>query len=130
MKFTKATDYALHAIALLAQREGTGNQNLAALAQKFAVSPTYLSKILTQLVKGNLVRSTPGVSGGYSLQRQPENISLLEVIEAVEGHATLFECAVHQDEACSINQAMLQAESVLKTFLRERTIRDLMNRGH
>lgn len=128
MKFTKATDYALHAIALLAQREGTGNQSLAALAQKFAVSPTYLSKILTQLVKGNLVRSTPGVSGGYSLQRQPENISLLEVIEAVEGHATLFECAVHQDEACSINQAMLQAEGVLKTFLRERTIRDLMNR--
>lgn len=130
MKFTKATDYALHAIAVLAQREGAGNQSLGALAQKFSVSPTYLSKILTQLVKGNLVRSTPGVSGGYSLQREPENISLLEVIEAVEGRATLFECAVHQDEACAINQAMLQAEGVLKTFLRERTIRDLMNRGH
>lgn len=130
MKFTKATDYALHAIALLAQREGMGNQSLTALAEKFAVSPTYLSKILTHLAKANLVRSTTGVSGGYSLQRMPENISLLDVIEAVEGHASLFECAVHQDEACSIYQAMLQAENVLKTFLRERTVRDLMSRGH
>lgn len=129
MKFTKATDYALHAIALLAQREGTGNQSLTALAERFAVSPTYLSKILTHLAKARLVRSSTGASGGYSLQRLPEDISLLDVIEAVEGHASLFECAVHQSDACTVYQAMLQAENLLKTYLRERTVRDLMNRG-
>lgn len=130
MKFTKATDYALHAIAILAKSEGQGNQSLTSLAERFAVSPSYLSKILTNLAKANLVRSTTGVSGGYSLQRPPENISLLDVIEAVEGHASLFECAVHQDKTCSIYQAMLQAENTLKTFLREKSVRDLMSRNY
>lgn len=129
MKFTKATDYALHVIAILAQREGMGNQSLATLAARFAVSPTYLSKILTHLAKANLVRSASGVSGGYSLQRRPENISLLDVIEAVEGHASIFECAVHQDEACSIYQTMLEAENTLKSFLRGRSVGDLMARS-
>lgn len=130
MKFTKATDYALHVIAILGQQEGKGNQNLTTLADRFSVSPTYLSKILTLLAKANLVRSVTGVSGGYSLQRPPENITLLNVIEAVEGHASIFECAVHQNETCTIFQTMLQAENTLKNFLRERTVRDLMTRGH
>jgi len=128
MKFTKATDYALHVLAILGQREGKGNQSLAALADRFAVSPSYLSKILTLLAKANLVRSVSGVSGGYALQGSPDRISLLEVIEAVEGRASLFECAVHQDEGCSIYQTMVQAESTLKAFLRGRTVSDLIAR--
>lgn len=126
MKFTKATDYALHVIALLARRSGEGNQNLTSLANQFHVSPTYLSKILTHLVKANLVRSSSGVAGGYSLQRTAAEISFLDVIEAVEGHASLFECAVHQDQTCSIYRAMLTAEQKLKAYLTETTVASLM----
>lgn len=129
MKFTKATDYALHAIALLAQRSTEGNQSLTALANQFDVSPTYLSKILTHLVKANLVKSTPGAAGGYLLQKDPETISFLQVIEAVEGHASLFECAVHQDDRCSIYQTMVKAEQTLKDFLQQTTVASLMKKS-
>lgn len=126
MKFTKATDYALHAIALLAKRSGEGYQSLSALANQFAISPTYLSKILTLLTKANLIRSSPGVAGGYSLQGSPTQISFLDVIEAIEGHASLFECAVHEDDKCAIHKSMAEAERILKRYLADKTIADLM----
>ena len=126
MKFTKATDYALHTVALLSARSGEGNQSLSALAKQFAISPTYLSKILTLLTKANLIRSASGMAGGYALQRLPAENSFLDVIEAIEGRASLFECAVHDDEKCIIHQSMAEAERILKHYLAEKTIGDLM----
>lgn len=64
----------------------------ARLAQLHEVSPTYLAKQMQSLSRAGLVRSVQGKSGGYVLARPPEEITMLDVIEAVEGSAPTFVC--------------------------------------
>lgn len=73
MKFTKAANMGLHVMVFLAQKDKTNeNLNIHELADRFEVSSSYLSKILTQLAKANLVASVSGVKGGYKLKKVPK----------------------------------------------------------
>jgi Rrf2 family protein len=67
------------------------------LAELEGLSPTYLSKILTKLVKAGMIESTPGINGGYKLTRNKAALSFLEVIDAIEGTASLFRCDDGED---------------------------------
>ena len=100
-----------------------GVQQLAA-AQ--ALSPTYLSKILTKLVKAGLIESTPGIHGGYTLTKNKEDLSFLDVIHAIEGTASLFHCGAGlQHDSCLIQQVMTDAERRLEAHLQERKLVEL-----
>lgn len=123
MKYSQATNYALHTMLyFVALPLGTtiGVQQLAALQ---TLSPTYLSKILTKLVQAGLLASTPGVHGGYTLTKQKEELSFLDVIQAIEGTASVFHCGAGlQHNACVIQQVMLDAERQRETYLQERKL--------
>lgn len=97
-----------------------GVQQLAALQ---ALSPTYLSKILTKLVKAGLIESTPGIHGGYKLTKKKEDLSFLDVIHAIEGTASLFHCGAGlQHDACLIQHVMMDAEQRLEEYLQDRKL--------
>jgi Rrf2 family protein len=97
-----------------------GVQQLAALQ---ALSPTYLSKILTKLVKAGLIESTPGIHGGYKLTKKKEDLSFLDVIHAIEGTASLFHCGAGlQHDACLIQHVMMDAEQRLEDYLQDRKL--------
>lgn len=127
VKYSQATNYALHTMLhFIALPAGTtlGVQQLAAL---LSLSPTYLSKILTRLVKAGLIGSTPGVHGGYSLAKAGAELSFLDVIEAIEGTASLFHCGAGlPHDACLIQQVMRDAEQQLESYLRERKLVELV----
>ncbi|PLT45258.1 Rrf2 family transcriptional regulator [Paenibacillus sp. FSL W8-1187] len=126
MKYSKATDYALHTMLFLALGEREGRVGVGPLAERMQVSPTYLSKILTKLVKDGLVESSPGVSGGYRLRRSAGDIALLDIIQAIEGKTSLYECSgVHHHPGCLIHQAMAEAEHRMEAHLASVTIADL-----
>jgi Rrf2 family protein len=123
MKYSQATNYALHTMlyfVALPQGKTIGVQQLAAWQ---SLSPTYLSKILTRLVKAGLIESTPGVYGGYKLTGDKEDISFLNVIHAIEGTASLFHCGAGlQHDACVIQHVMRDAERQLEAYLQERKL--------
>ncbi len=127
MKYSQATNYALHTMLyLVALPPGTtiGVQRLAELQE---LSPTYLSKILTKLVKAGLIESTPGVNGGYKLARNKAELSFLEVIQAIEGTASLFHCDAGEDhQGCLIQGVMAQAEQQMEAYLHERKLVELV----
>ncbi len=76
MKFTKAANMGLHVMVYFAQKDQIdSNLSIHDLADKFEVSPSYLSKILTQLAKANLISSVSGVKGGYRLKKNSVEIS-------------------------------------------------------
>lgn len=75
MKYSKATNYALHTMVYLTLTPKGKTVGVDQLAKIQSLSPTYLSKILTKLVKAGLIQSTPGVNGGYSIVRQASDIS-------------------------------------------------------
>ena len=70
MKYTKATNHALHIVAYMIKYDKNDNLSLQPLAKHLNMSATYLSKILTQLVKADIIQSTPGVNGGYTLRKK------------------------------------------------------------
>lgn len=121
MKYTKATNYALHIMGYMVRYEGKDNLTLQPLASHMDISPTYLSKILTQLVKADLIQSTPGVNGGYSLSKGKELITFFDVIQAIEGSGALFTCEMGE-ENCAFQKVMREAESQMESYLKSQTI--------
>lgn len=125
MKYTKATNYALHIMTYLVQQPGHGNVSLQPLADHMNLSPTYLSKILTQLVKADLIASATGVNGGYSLKKPKAEISFHDVIQAIEGSASLFSCEVGEGPGCPIEGVMRAAEAKMVTYLKNYHLVDI-----
>jgi len=85
MRVTTSVQYGLLAVGYVAQHKDEALVISQSIAKKYKVSLEYLLKIMQQLVKVNVLRSKRGPRGGFSLARPLNKISLLEVIEAVEG---------------------------------------------
>jgi Rrf2 family cysteine metabolism transcriptional repressor len=85
MKISLRLEYACRVLTALARREGmAGLSRVEELARLESVPANYLVRILNDLREGGLVESKRGVGGGYMLARQPEDISLRDIAEAVE----------------------------------------------
>lgn len=116
----------------------------ATLAKLHDVSTTYLAKQMQALARAGLVRSVQGKAGGYVLTRSPDDITVLDVVIAIEGPEPQFVCTEIRQRgplgtppedcrtACPVAKAMLSAESAWRDALRGITIGDLgreVNRG-
>ncbi len=132
MRFSKSTDLALHSLWQLAVRH-PDLLLVSEMAGKQHVSESYLAKVFQKLARRGLVRSTRGKHGGFKLAREPEEISLAEVIRAVESDLLGYDC---QDKNrccegrsdCPVRQTFHDAEehmfSVLETTSLADVIRD------
>jgi Rrf2 family protein len=85
MKLSRTVTYALQATLQLAEANSSGPIPCSKLAAEGAMPERFLLQILRSLVTHGILRSTRGVEGGYMLVRGPDEISILDVIEAIEG---------------------------------------------
>jgi Rrf2 family protein len=131
MKYSQATNYALHTMMYFVALPLGKTIGVQQLAEFQELSPTYLSKILTKLVKAGMIESTPGAHGGYKLTRNKADISFLDVIQAIEGTASLFSCDVGPDhhQTCLIQEVMANAERHMEDYLKERTLVELVEKN-
>jgi Rrf2 family protein len=126
MKYSQATNYALHTMAYFVALPLGTTIGVQQLATRQALSPTYLSKILTKLVKAGLIESAPGIHGGYTLTKNKADLSFLDVIHAIEGTASMFHCGAGlQHDACLVQHVMLDAERQLEAYLKGRKLVEL-----
>lgn len=135
---SEGVEWAVHCCAVLAAL-GEGDALPAArLAEYHEVPPAYLAKHLQALTAAGVTVSVPGPRGGYRLARPPAEISLLDVVQAVDGTERAFRCseirqrgpAVSDDpsayrKACHIARAMWRAEDAWRTELAAVSIADL-----
>ncbi len=128
MKFTKATNYALHTMLALVESSAVKPIGVQQLAEAQGVSPTYLSKILTRLVKAGMIESASGANGGYRISRNKDDITFLDIIQAIEGSASLFECDFVHGEECLIQAVMKDAEEKMESHLKSMKIKDLIRK--
>lgn len=138
MQFSVGVEYALHCLLYMVDIPSGKAVGIKDLASYQGISVTYLSKIYTKLSKAGIVKSIPGVNGGYELARVPESISFLDVVEAVGGINPLFQCAeIRQNEIlldknnlpdtytkcpCLIKIVMLEAEDQMRKHLKNKTL--------
>lgn len=76
-----------------------------------------------------MIHSSSGPKGGYSLSKNWEDISFLDIIHAIEGKTSLFDCCLHDKPGCLINEAMLAAEEKMEEELRNQKIVDLAEKN-
>lgn len=85
MKISRSTGYALVAVGYIAQNYKDGAVLAARISKEYNIPLEYLLKILQQLVRANVLRSKRGPRGGFFLARPSDSVTLLEIIEAVDG---------------------------------------------
>jgi Rrf2 family protein len=131
MQYSVGVEYALHSLFYMVELPMQNVIDIKALAKLHNISETYLSKIFTKLRKSGVIRSTSGVKGGYQLARPADEISFWDIIEAVEGESSLFQCAeIRQNNIlysevvttkncpCLIKVVMSDAEEQMRNYLR------------
>ena len=99
LRFTKRADYGLMAIHYIAVHEETGAVSAKRIAEEFAMPPELLAKILQQLARQRLIVSQNGPKGGYVLASRPMEITVGQVVRALEGPINIVEC-LEEDSAC------------------------------
>ena len=137
MKMSDGVEQAIHSVAMLAGLQSNGVLSAGALAEFHGVSTSYLLKHLQALSGAGLLVAQPGPTGGYRLARTPDQITLLDVVLAVEGNAPAFRCSEIRQRGpnplpgkptapCGINAAMLRAERVYRDELAKVSIADVL----
>jgi len=136
---TASVEYGLHCLLWLIGQDKS-SMSARDLAELQGLSPTFLAKIFAKLEKAGIVRATEGVHGGYALARKPEDISVLAVVDAIEGRKPLFDCqeirgrcAVFGDRppgwatagTCSVHAVMLRAEKAMRESLAAQSLADI-----
>ena len=100
MQITRQADYAVRAMVYLAQLGTEHRAATSQIAQEKHIPPSFLAKIVSQLSVAGLLQTSRGAHGGVSLARSPDEISLLDVVEAIDGPILLNEC-VGENGACT-----------------------------
>lgn len=100
LKLSKKTDYALMAIQYMASGGSDRVVNTKEIAEEYSIPGELLAKVLQKLGKKGLVVSQNGPKGGYVLAKSPSEISVLSVIQAIEGHVGITECYHNENSNC------------------------------
>ncbi len=121
LRLSKLSDYGTVIMAHMA-REPARSVSAAELADAVGLAPTTVSKVLKLLTRAQLLGSRRGVHGGYALARSPEEISLAQVIAAVEGPIGVTECGAAaglcaQEAACPSRASWLRVNRVVHEAL-------------
>ena len=102
-----------------------------AISQQLGTSPTYFQKLLRKLVSAGLITSVPGVKGGFKLNKKPENISVFDIYEAIEGQQALYSPSgvlsdllelEEPERCCLLTDLMLDAENAWRLRMEQETI--------
>jgi Rrf2 family protein len=102
MKMSDGVEWTAHACALLAAMPSGVGLPANALAEFHALAPAYMAKHMQALARAGVVESVRGASGGYRLARPAAEISLWDIVEAIEGDEPAFRCSeIRQQGPCS-----------------------------
>ena len=133
MQITRQADYAVRAVLHLARAGNTERSATSTIAREQNIPPSFLAKIISQLSIARLIHTARGARGGVTLAREPEDISLLDVVEAIDGPITLSECTGDPTicsfgNNCPIHEVWCETQTEMVNRLREATFDQLLER--
>ncbi|MDH4943599.1 Rrf2 family transcriptional regulator [Sulfurimonas sp. C5] len=132
MLITKASEYAiLSLIVLSSAKEPMDSESLS---RELAISKSFLAKILQSLAKAEILKSYKGVKGGFALNKDPKEITMLDVLSHVESKApAVFDCSPSEKDCpsdranmCSIWPFLNKLQNKIDDFLKELTLADIL----
>lgn len=133
MQITRQADYAVRAVLHVAQLTEDERLATSVIAEEENIPLPFLAKIVSQLSVKGILDAMRGASGGVRLARDPEDISLLEVIEAIDGEISLNRCVLNPDACptsayCPVREVWCDAQKDLVARLKSTTFAHLLTR--
>lgn len=132
MKLSARSRYATRILIILAENKDAV-VNTTTLSEHTGISVQFIEQIIRPLKQGGLVSSTRGVTGGHTLANAPANISLGDIVRAIEGPIDLTQCCDNEAAAqcprsghCPTRPAWLQVSNILENALDNISIADLL----
>ncbi len=132
MKLSTRSRYGIHAMYDLALNVDCGPQPIKAIAEREGIPEAYLEQLIAVLKKEKLVTSTRGAQGGYVLARRPEDITVGDVLRALEGGLNLVDCLLEEDTcgktcACPSRIVWMKIRDGLNSVVDGITLKDMVN---
>ena len=130
IRLTKAGEYGLRAVRYLVENIEDERISIGDISQSKNIPEPFLRKLFKPLVQNNIIHSTRGVAGGVRLAREPEEITVLEVVEALEGPLALNDCLLDDSECeflseCGMHDVWEEAQAAMAKVLRSKDLTDL-----
>jgi Rrf2 family transcriptional regulator, iron-sulfur cluster assembly transcription factor len=129
MKISRKADYALRAVLYISKQPTDKRNSINAIAESESVPRDFLAKILKELTRAEILKSYQGVHGGYQLAKSPSQVSVLDVIEAMDGPLGINLCVRGEDgcdceksERCTMYPFWDKLQKQLKTILKNETL--------
>ncbi|AIR62250.1 Rrf2 family transcriptional regulator [Cedecea neteri] len=142
--YSSGVEYGIHSLICMVDGKGEGREmNVREIAELQGVPYDYLGKIFTKLSRAGLVISSEGKGGGFTLSRPPDQISVLDIVEAIDGEKSIFDCkeirqrlAVFEatppewacEGICGVRAVMNIAQQRMEEALAQHTVLDLARR--
>ena len=129
LKLTKKADYGLIALQHLASGPADGSASAKEIAAAYGIPLPLLAKVLQILTRGGLLHAVHGTNGGYRLARDPQTISALEVIRAIDGSSLLTSCfgasGCRRSGNCSVREPLRKIHDRILQVLEGITVSEL-----
>ena len=134
MQITRQADYAVRAVLYLANLGNNERAATSTVAEDQRIPASFLAKIISQLSIAGLLHTSRGARGGVTLAREPQDISLLEVVEAIDGPIQLNECVGDENECsfedgCPLRSVWSDAQNDLVARLKKTNFAQLMEKN-
>ncbi len=130
LRISEAANIAIHSMAYIAVKGRNGFVSVSQIAEDIGVSSAHLSKVLQRLVKSGLLTSTRGAKGGFLLKRDPGSVSLLEILEAVEGPVPVTSCLlknpVCKSGKCVLTNLLKDVDALVRDYLGNTQLSEFM----
>jgi Rrf2 family protein len=130
LRFTKRADYGLVAMHYIAAHETAGAVSAKRIAEEFGIPSELLAKILQRLAKQRLIVSQNGPKGGYGLARRPSEITVGEVLRALEGPINIVSCLEDSDcpqmERCTLRRPVRKIQAAISEMLDSMSLAELV----
>ena len=128
------TDYAIRAAVSLAVNQGYGAVSAAEIAKKEAIPYDLACKLLQKLHRKKIVKSVMGAKGGFLLNKKASNISILEVIEAIQGPVSLNRCVLDarfciRKKSCPVSRNLAKLQKTMNSYLKSVKLSKLTGSG-
>ena len=130
LRFTKRADYGLMAVHFIASHGEEGAVSAKRIAEEFHIPPERLAKILQRLAKKKLIESHNGPKGGYVLTRGPAEITVGQVVRALEGPVNVVSCMSEDDDCpqyarCNLRRPVAKIQASISQVLDSMTLAEL-----